>query len=239
MNNDLDILLAELPCLVINKPGGVLTQAPPGIDSMEMRVKKWAAEHGEKGAKQYVGVVHRLDRPASGCMLFCLDHAATKKMGEQFEKRVVKKTYWAIVAGKPKDQAATWTDFMRKIPDVPQSEIVPEEHPDSQFAMLRYQVMDSCESCSWLEIELETGRTHQIRLQTSSRTHPILGDEQYGSQIPFGEQTTDLRDRWIALHARSLKFEHPVTKKMVRVEAPLPKAWRDWQDKLTRLQNEK
>jgi 23S rRNA-/tRNA-specific pseudouridylate synthase len=84
------------------------------------------------------------------------------------------------------------------------------------------------DSATWLEIELQTGRTHQIRLQTAARGYPVVGDFQYGSKADFGPLTEDLRERWIALHARSLSFRHPMNRLPVTVLAPLPPAWKEW-----------
>ena len=109
---------------------------------------------------------------------------------------------------------------------------MPAAHPDAREAILHYRVAGEAAWGSWLEIELETGRTHQIRMQASSRGHPVLGDEMYGAQVAFGPQTVDRRLRSIALHGRSLTFLHPMTHEEVSVTAPLPSAWDGLIDKL-------
>ena len=118
---------------------------------------------------------------------------------------------------------------MRKIPDQAKSEIADESASDSKHAVLGYRVLASIDDISGpvslLEIELETGRTHQIRLQCAERGFPILGDSLYGSSVPFGEQTIDLRKRQIALHARRLAFEHPIDHEPVDITAPLSGGW--------------
>ena len=114
---------------------------------------------------------------------------------------------------------------MRKVPDEARAEVVDADHPDARAAVLRYRTMGSGPWGSWLQIELETGRTHQIRVQAASRGHPILGDAQYGSALPFGAQHEDARMRPIALHARSLAFEHPKTREQVAVTAPVAEYW--------------
>jgi len=106
-----------------------------------------------------------------------------------------------------------------------QSEVVDAEHPAAKEAILRYRVRWQTEIGCWLEIELLTGRTHQIRIQAASRGHAVFGDSQYGSQIPFGTQHEELRDRAIALHARQLGFRHPMTGEAVDVTAPLSVDW--------------
>jgi 23S rRNA-/tRNA-specific pseudouridylate synthase len=114
---------------------------------------------------------------------------------------------------------------MQKVPGQARAEIVSAEHPQSRLAILRYQVRRWQDYGSWLEVRLETGRTHQIRLQCSSRGHPVLGDRQYGATCSFGPQVEDLRDCWIALHARQLGFEHPKNRDPVSVTAPIPTPW--------------
>ena len=224
----LDILVEDERFLVVNKPGGLLTQAPPEIDSLEECVRDWLRDQRGAEGRPYVGLPHRLDRPASGAMVLGLDRKSTKSLSGQFEKRRVEKTYWALVAGTVAEGHGQWTDYLRKLPDEARSEIVAGDADGAQFARLRYRVLMLLPNATLLEIELETGRTHQIRLQTSSRKHPILGDDLYGSRTPFGPQTEDLRDRWIALHARRLAFFHPQTDHRIEVEAPLPTHWREF-----------
>lgn len=225
--NEIEILYEEGPCLVVNKPGGVLTQAPPGIDCMEVRIKRFLKQRDEKPGNVYLGTPHRLDRPASGVMVFAKHVRAARRIAEQFEGRTVEKTYWAIVEGSVEPDSGTWTDYVRKVPDEARSEIVAEDDGTGRLAILHYRVLDRVAFGTWLEIELETGRTHQIRVQAASRGYAVLGDELYGSQTPFGPQTTDQRQRWIALHARTLKFRHPMTREIVCQSAPLPEAWEE------------
>ena len=223
----LPILLDSGPVVVVDKPGGLLTQGPPGIDSVEARLReRFASEQPASDRKPYVGVPHRLDRPASGAMVMLRHPKPTRKVAEQFEHRSVEKTYWAIVAGNVPDDVGRWSDYMRKVPDEARSEITAADHPDAQYALLAYRVLDRSDDATWLEIRLETGRTHQIRLQCGSRGFPILGDEQYGSTSPFGPASDDPRSRWIALHARRLAFEHPTERRPIAIEAPLFAAWR-------------
>ena len=220
-----EILLEQGACLLINKPGGLLTQAPPGIDSLETRIKQHLKIRDEKPGKVYVGVPHRLDRPVSGVMVFTKNIRASQRLAAQFRERTVKKTYWAIVDGYLDCDQGTWENWMRKLPDQAKSEIVPADHPDAQKAILHYKVQERKNGRTWLQIQLETGRTHQIRLQASHHQHPILGDAMYESKSVFGPQTVDLRKRWIALHSRCLQFDHPILKQSVSQTAALPEAW--------------
>lgn len=216
------VLHQSASCLVINKPAGLATQAPARFDSLERRLRSWLAERNPERGFVYLGVPHRLDRPVSGAIVFATRRRAAFKLSRQFERRQVKKLYWACVEGRVEPAEGTWTDSMRKVYGHPRAEIVPADHADAQPAVLHYRTLRPTAFGSWLEIELETGRTHQIRVQASSRGHPVLGDAFYGGNIPFGEQHGDERLRAIALHARSLSFVDPATNEPVTVEAPLP-----------------
>lgn len=223
----LEILFDEGPCLVVNKPAGLLTQAPRGIDSLEVQVKEFyrQREGKEADANTYLGLPHRIDRPVTGAIVFARHVRAARKLSSQFENRTVSKTYWAYVEGQVAPDEGTWTDYLHKRHGLAQTQVVEADHPAAKHAVLHYRVLWHGPLGSWLEIELETGRTHQIRIQSASRGHPVLGDEQYGSQTPFGEQFPEQRDRAIALHARQLGFRHPMTDEPVDITAPLPATW--------------
>jgi len=227
MDIGFQIVYEQGPCLVVCKPPGVATQAPPGIDSLEARIKAFlrVREHSLEG-KMYLGIPHRLDRPASGAIVFGLHSRAAHRLSKQFERRQIEKIYWACVQGRVEPSAGTWTDCLRKIPDVPRGEVVSADHPDVRSAVLHYQVLGYFDWGTWLRIELETGRMHQVRIQAATRGHPLLGDAMYGATVPFGTQHADERERAIALHARSLKFQHPMTKETVTAVAPVTDDWR-------------
>jgi len=223
----LDILYDNGPCLVVNKPAGVLTQAPNGIDSMEVRVKAFYREREGKEGNIYLGLPHRLDRPVSGAIVFARHVRAAQRLSIQFENRTVTKLYWAVVEGHLQPDEGTWTDYLHKRHGMPQSIVVPEGDPRGKLAIMRYRVLAHIEQIgTWLEVELETGRTHQIRVQAASRGHSVIGDAQYGSKTVFGEQFEDERLRAIALHARQLGFNHPMTDEPVDIIAPTPIAWK-------------
>lgn len=224
MSPDLTILYEDGPCLVVCKPPGVATQAPPGIDSLESRIKSFLKLRDAPPHDVYLGVPHRLDRPASGAIVFATRRRAAQKLARQFELREVKKTYWAWVEGRPSSEG-TWRDHVRKIYGKPQAEIVEADHPDARLAVLHYRLVVATASASLLEIELETGRTHQVRIQAASRGHPVLGDALYGSTMVFGPQYEDERLRAIALHARTLAFRHPTSKETISITAPRPEFW--------------
>jgi 23S rRNA pseudouridine1911/1915/1917 synthase len=226
-----EILLERGAVIVVNKPGGLLTQGPPGIDSLELRVKQFLIERENKPGKAYLGVPHRLDRPVSGVMVVVKNVRAAKRISEQIKNRNVVKKYWAVVTGivGQLGDTGTWHDWMRKIPEQAKSELVEMDHPDAREAILEFTVLARTKigqrDFSLVEINLHTGRTHQIRLQASSRGFPIIGDSLYESSHAFGPQELDLRKRWIGLHARFLAFEHPIDKQPVNQLCPLPEHW--------------
>jgi 23S rRNA pseudouridine1911/1915/1917 synthase len=212
---------------VLNKPAGVLTQAPAGIDSLEVRVKDFYRQREGKEGNIYLGLPHRLDRPVSGAIVFARHVRAAQRLSTQFENRTVTKVYWAIVEGDVQPDEGTWTDHLHKRHGMAQAIVVPADDPRGKLAVLHYRVMSRMSGRTWLEVQLETGRTHQIRVQAASRGHPVLGDAQYGAKQPFGEQFADERLRAIALHARQLGFNHPMTGEPVDIVAPVPAAWRE------------
>ena len=219
------ILYEQGPCLVVLKPAGVLTQAPWGLDSLEVRVRQFLRARDGASENFYLVVAHRLDRPVSGALVMARNVRAAQRLGQQFEHLHVKKRYWAWLEGQLDEPAGTWNDFLRKVPGQPRAELVPQEHEGAQLATLHYRVLQQAEQKTLVEIELQTGRYHQIRLQAGSRGHPAVGDVQYGSQRPFGPQHPDPRERAIALHSRQLEFQHPITDQQVAITAPLPDYW--------------
>jgi 23S rRNA pseudouridine1911/1915/1917 synthase len=216
-----EILYEDGPLLAVNKPPGVATQAPAQFDSLEKRVRSFLAKRG--GVEwSYLGVPHRLDRPVSGVILFTTKRRAAFKLSRQFERRTTEKRYWALVSGTVVPSQGTWTDYLCKVYGHPRTEVVDASQPGAQQAILHYRTLENRNAVSLLEIRLETGRTHQIRIQSSSRGHAVLGDEMYGSQVLFGPETGDPRSRVIALHARSITFDHPTTNQRLTLESPPP-----------------
>jgi 23S rRNA pseudouridine1911/1915/1917 synthase len=222
-----DILFEDADCLVVAKPGGLLTQAPLGIDSLEYRIKQLLKEREPGRQENYLGVPHRLDRPVSGVIVFAKHAKSARKISQQFERRLVEKTYWAIVTGDVQPGEGTWTDHVQKVPGEPRSIVVPADHPEGQIAILHYRVRQRHATRTLLDISLETGRTHQIRIQCASRGFPVLGDELYGSREPFGPPHPDERERLIALHARTLTFRLAGSREDRTFVAPVNAAWRE------------
>ncbi len=220
-----DILLDDDAVLAVVKPPGIATQAPPGIDSLEVRINTYLAGLAEPVGDVYLGIPHRLDRPVSGVMVFAKTRRAARQLSRQFERRRVNKVYWALVEGHVDPPEGVWTDFLWKVYGQPRAMVVDSTHPDGQRAVLHYRTVGRHGHGSWLEIELETGRTHQVRVQCASRGWPILGDELYGSTISFGATFDDDRLRAIGLHARSLTVFHPNTREQLTLVAPTNESW--------------
>lgn len=228
--SQLNVLYDDGPCLVVNKPNALLTQAPRGIDSLEIWVRDYWKSREEKEGNIYVGIIHRLDRPVSGATLFARHVRAAQRLSRQFQERTVTKTYWAIVQGHVTPDEGTWTDHLHKRHGMAQAIVVPAEDPRGKVAVLNYRVTHRLQNATALEIELETGRTHQIRVQSASRGNPVLGDVQYGAATPFGPEVQNDRERAIALHARQLGFRHPMRDEQVNIVAPTPDYWDGWLD---------
>jgi 23S rRNA pseudouridine1911/1915/1917 synthase len=220
----------------VNKPAGLFTQSGPGIPSVETELRSLLSARADAPATPFIGLPHRLDRGTSGVLLVARNQRALKRFGKQFESRLVNKTYLAIVENEMKLDEGTWIDWMRKIPERSQAEILAEDHPEAKQAILHFRVLARSTSQSLVQIRLETGRMHQIRLQFSSRGFPILGDDTYGSTVPWGVADDDDK-RWSpALHAWRIEFRHPLTAKVTSVSAPVPEAWNflpsDWQSQI-------
>ncbi|MCP4194413.1 MAG: RNA pseudouridine synthase [Planctomycetaceae bacterium] len=221
----MDVIWEQHPRLVLNKPAGILTQAPPAIDSLDKRLRAFLKQRDSHPGNPYVGVPHRLDRPTSGVIVFARHVRATRRLSEQFSGRMVEKVYWALVQGEVFPLTGQWCDTMRKIPNQPKAELVARDDPDGRLAVLNYEVIKHDDFGSWLQIRLDTGRMHQIRLQCASRGHPVIGDMDYGATVKFGPDVQNWRSRWIALHARRIGFRDPKSRDSVEVVAPLWPAW--------------
>lgn len=247
----LDILCEDGPVLALNKPAGLLTLgAVPGVPTLERQVKEFLKEKYQKPGNVYLGIPHRLDRPVSGVVVFARNSKAAARLAEQFRERQVQKIYWALVEKSPDPPEGELVDWLLKLPDKAQVEIVPAETPGAREARLKYRIIpfnseirnpksafpalpplappdDGGERPRTLiEIELLTGRTHQIRVQLAARGWPIVGDFQYGATSSLETiRHPDPRDEPIALHARSLTILHPVRYDSLTITAPLPANW--------------
>lgn len=225
----LSILHEDGHILVVDKPAGLSTTAPPiAPESLERQVRAYFRP--DDPASAFVGLVHRLDRPVSGVVLIAKTPKAARRLSGQFARREVTKEYWAIVEGKPPirpGQVVLWEDALcREETGLGRVQVVSPGTPRSQVARTRVEIGTDADSsgiavpegCTWLIMRPETGRTHQLRVQGSARGVPILGDAHYGAVGTFGGGV-------IALFARALTIRHPALDQSLTFEAPVPAFW--------------
>jgi 23S rRNA pseudouridine1911/1915/1917 synthase len=229
MAEPLAILYEDNHVLALGKPAPLLTQAPPGVPSLEAQARAYLKERYQKPGHVYLGIPHRLDRPVSGVVLFARNTKAARRLAEQFQKHEVEKVYWAVADGDVRPDAGTWEDWLRKLPEEARAERVEPNSPGARHALLEYRCLRRGDGWTLLEVRPRTGRMHQIRVQAASRGWPVRGDVLYGSQQPFGPPAELPRDRVIALHGRSITFLHPIRYEPVALTAPLPDAWREFE----------
>jgi 23S rRNA pseudouridine1911/1915/1917 synthase len=219
------ILYEDHHLLVVNKPAPLLTQAPSNIPSLEAMAKAYLKEKYAKPAGVYLGIPHRLDRPVSGVVCFARNTKAAQRVHAQFQERKVRKIYWALVEGDVVPEAGVWEDWIRKLPEESRVERASQGEPGAKVAVLGYRVLKKSEAGTLIELSPLTGRSHQLRVQSAWRGHPVFGDAAYGSKRTFGPSTDQPRERVIALHARSLSIAHPFTHQELTFTAPLPDYW--------------
>jgi 23S rRNA pseudouridine1911/1915/1917 synthase len=229
VSQPLTVLYEDNHCIAVAKPAPLLTQGvPPGVPTLEAMVKAHIREKYGKTGNVYLGIPHRLDRPVSGVVLFARNTKAARRLAEQFQKHQVRKVYWAVVDGEVSPAEGTWEDWLRKIADKARTERVAPDDPMARHAVLSYRQLGGGPGWTLLEIEPQTGRMHQIRVQAASRGWPVRGDELYGSRQPFGPPAELPRDRIIGLHGRSVTFLHPIRYEPITVTADAPEAWREF-----------
>lgn len=234
MIRPLSIVFEDAFCLAVVKPAGQFTQgtwAPPGEETLEQTIRRHL--NPDDPARAYVGIVHRLDRPVSGLLLWAKTRKAARRLSKQFEARQVVKEYWAIVessgAGSigifpgSANNSATWEDWLTRAGPDGRVRVVESTESGSRLARTAVQRLDSpnlATNLSRLQLWPSTGRTHQLRVQSATRGMPILGDSIYGSvrEFPNG----------IALHARGLTIRHPVAQTEMILQAPLPDSWNEF-----------
>lgn len=220
------VLYEDHHLVAVNKPAPLLTQAPIGIPSLEANVKAYIKAKYAKPAGVYLGIPHRLDRPVSGVVVFARNTKAAQRVHAQFADRTVRKVYWAAVEGSVLPVAGVWEDWVRKIAE--EARVVPAQpdEPGAKLARLTYRVLASLDGGGTLvELEPQSGRMHQLRVQAAWRGHPILGDGLYGGTRLFGAVAEESRDKVIALHAQRLTLRHPFRDEYLTITAPLPAYW--------------
>ncbi len=222
--DSLDILFEDNHCLALNKPAGWPTTHYDGSEeTVDRLVKAYLKEKHGKPGNVFLGVVHRLDKPVSGALLFAKTSKAAARLSKQFRENAVEKVYWAVVEDRagphpPLPPAGTFVDWLFHDDAAAMVRVVAETYPDAKIARTHYQIKATAGGLSWLELRPQTGRKHQLRVQLASRGRPVYADAKYGSAHTMGAS--------VALHARSLTFLHPVQQAPITVTADVAKVWR-------------
>ncbi len=222
VKNNLNVLYEDNHLIIINKKSGDIVQGDKtGDKPLGEFVKEYVKEKYQKPGAAFLGVVHRIDRPVSGIVVFARTSKALERMNELFREKKVQKTYWAVVKNKPTDDSGTLIHYLKKDEAKNKSKAFDKEVPGSLRSWLDYKVVAKSDKYFLLEINPHTGRHHQIRVQLATMGCPIKGDVKYGF-----DRTND--DGSIHLHARKIVFTHPVKKEEITVIAPVPdeKLWK-------------
>ena len=202
--------------IVVNKTASEIVQGDKTGDTpLSETVKEYIKTKYNKPGNVFLGVTHRLDRPVSGLVVFAKTSKALSRLNDMFRLGEVKKTYWAVVKERPKELEGELTNWLVRNEKQNKSYAYLKEVPNSKKAILRYKLIGHSENYHLLEVDLQTGRHHQIRCQLAKMGCPIKGDLKYGSprSNPDGS---------ICLHARKIQFIHPVSKEEISLTAPLP-----------------
>lgn len=213
---NLQVLFEDNHLIIINKRVGDIVQGDStGDKPLSEVVKEYIAEKYHKSGKVFLGVVHRLDRPTSGIVIFARTSKALERLNKMLRDKVIKKTYWAIAQKATIKESDTLTHFLKKNPKNNKSTAFKKETEGSKKAILHYHIIQKLDRYFLLEIDLETGRHHQIRCQLASMGCPIKGDLKYGFK-------RSNKNGGIHLHARKIQFTHPVSKEEINITSPLP-----------------
>ena len=202
--------------IVVNKTASEIVQGDKTGDTpLSETVKEYIKVKYNKPGNVFLGVTHRLDRPVSGLVVFAKTGKALSRLNDMFRLGEVKKTYWAIVKERPKELEGELVHWMVRNEKQNKSYAYDKEKPNSKKAILRYKLIGHSQNYHLLEVDLQTGRHHQIRCQLAKMGCPIKGDLKYGS-------SRSNPDGSICLHARRVTFVHPVSKEVIDITAPLP-----------------
>ena len=205
--------------LVVEKPVNILSQGDDTNDKdMVNLLKQYVKEKYNKPGNVYIGLVHRLDRPVGGAMVFAKTSKAASRLSEQVRNKTFKKTYRAVIHGTMNKESDILKDYLYKNKKTNMVSVVNKNHKDAKNAELSYETLEHKNNFSLVEIDLKTGRPHQIRVQFASRRHPLFGDQRYGQNVnKVGQQ--------ISLWSYKIEIEHPTTKEKMEFICDLPKEY--------------
>ena len=212
----MEVIYEDNHIIIVNKQSGEIVQGDKtGDRPLSEIVKDYIKEKYHKPGEVFLGVVHRLDRPVSGLVVFARTSKALTRLNKMFAENEVHKTYWAIVKNEPKESEGTLTHWLVRNDKQNKSYAYDRERPNAKKAILKYRVIGHTDNYTLLEVNLMTGRHHQIRCQLAAMGCPIKGDLKYGAprSNPDGS---------ISLMSRRVEFIHPVSKEKISVESPLP-----------------
>lgn len=212
----MEVIYEDNHLIAVNKSCGEIVQGDKtGDQPLSESLKIWLKEKYNKPGNVFVGVTHRLDRPVSGIVLFAKTSKALARLNDMFRTGAIKKTYWAIVKRCPSQPEGELTHWLVRNEKQNKSYAYDTEQPNSKKAILHYKLIARSENYFLLEIDLKTGRHHQIRCQLAKMGCPIKGDLKYGFE-------RSNKDGGISLHARCAAFTHPVSKQEITIVAPVP-----------------
>lgn len=222
------VLYEDNHIIIVNKTVSEIVQGDKtGDKPLSEIVKEWLKEKYNKPGNVFCGVTHRLDRPVSGIVVFAKTSKALPRLNKMFQDKEIKKTYWAVVKNKPQESEGTLTNYLIRNEKQNKSYAYDMEKPDSKKAILHYKLIAQSDKYNLLEIDLETGRHHQIRCQLAKMGCVIKGDLKYGAD-------RSNPDGGISLHARKISFTHPVSKELIEIIAPVPSdnLWKAFENQL-------
>jgi 23S rRNA pseudouridine1911/1915/1917 synthase len=221
----MNVLYEDNHIIVINKAAGEIVQGDKtGDKSLCDTMKLYIKEKYAKPGNVFIGLPHRLDRPVSGIVVFAKTSKALERLNKMFSEGSVKKIYWAMTKEKPQQPEADIDSWILRNEKMNKSFSYPKEIKGAKRALLHYRQIDASQNYNLIEVELKTGRHHQIRCQLASIGCPIKGDLKYGAK-------RSNPDGSISLHARYIEFIHPVSKELIAITAPLPddKLWQSFE----------
>lgn len=219
------VLYEDNHIIIVNKlPGEIVQGDKTGDEPLSEKIKQYLKDKYNKPGNVFCGVVHRIDRPVGGLVVFAKTSKALARLNEMLQKGEIKKTYWALVKGFPEKESDILTNLLVSDGRLNKTFVTDKETPEAKKAVLKYTTIAKGDNYSLLEINLLTGRKHQIRAQLSNIGHPIKGDLKYGSK-------RSNPDGSISLLARHIEFTHPVSKNFISLDAPLPEEFKKFTDK--------